>query len=939
MNRHIFEMTAFKRHLGVTLLTGFVLISLLLAATLLPGDPVAFGLPVSASPASATTLEVTGKVADPNTSTDMRFVDVPMIHDGRIWTDKSVDTGSGEDDFVVTFSALSQTFPVTAGYQIPADTVFVIDVSGSMTNIDPGAGRRRISILVEALNEAIAILQDANPQNRVAVVAYGGRSGGYGRVENVLNLGRYTAPNNAFLAVGASGTSVTVNAVPTPGSGGSVVTSSLAVAGSTPTQWGIYEGTKLLINAADTTTMVPNRDGSGNIVGEVEVTRRPNIILMTDGEPTMAWTNYSFNAVPANPLTPGPTGAQLTDAQAPNTFFGDGSYGELGVSFLTVLTAAHQQTLVFDNYFPGGTIAGQAGQPAADVGFFTIGMGAQPTAAAATLIAATMDPGNNADAVTSAIRETMNLPAPFTPNPYAEPSDPTMAELLADFSNPVIEEASFNAQRRQSFGTYVWDAAQTTVANTTGLSAADIDFADAFFRAENVEDLREAFLSIMTDIQVTSIENVTNVETSSDFDGWLIFSDVLGDYMEFRDGLSLEYDGVTFSRNGFDLTDAAIRAEYEPILLEHLNYGLPAAAPELMTPAQVAALIDANIAAGNTTSVVYFADTDRNFLGATNPGTAAARVEVFPMVGQLSATVAPADQTDLMYITFHHVTALTDGTFTEVFSPAVGTGGAQTPTNRSLKAGDQLVRWYIPASLIPLRTVDGETGAVSGNTQPVRVSFVVGLDQEALRSGVSGAYAAANSAADGSVYFYTNRWRGNENVTLVFDQPHADNPFYQPGSPGYGDGHGARPKSANPTGTAGHVSFSRNFSYQGNPVNLHWMGNNGRLTATLTEVPDEVITPPGGPTPPTPPTTPSTPSTPTVPGIPHLPAIEESEGATRTPVAATNQPHTAPQTGDFRNMTTSVAFLLLGATLVAGTSGYWYRRLFPTGKALELHKT
>ncbi|MCL2589100.1 MAG: hypothetical protein FWD84_06795, partial [Oscillospiraceae bacterium] len=62
------------------------------------------------TPASAT-LAISSRVVDPNTSTTMEFSDVPWAHDGRIWTDKSVGTGTAAgDDFTVTLSALSQSF-------------------------------------------------------------------------------------------------------------------------------------------------------------------------------------------------------------------------------------------------------------------------------------------------------------------------------------------------------------------------------------------------------------------------------------------------------------------------------------------------------------------------------------------------------------------------------------------------------------------------------------------------------------------------------------------------------------------------------------------------------------------------------------------------------------------------------------------------------------
>jgi len=818
----------FARTSTFFIVTAVVISILLLITTLSMSSADA----VEGDAATLAGIAVSDRVSDPNTSDQMGFIDVPRVHDGRIWTDKSVDVGLGSDDFTVTFSALSQSFPITEGFSIPADTVFVIDVSGSMTTRDQAGGPTRIAILIEALNEAICILQDANPDNRIAVVAYGGRSQGFGRVENVLSLGRYTAESGEFFSV--SGTTVSVNAVPAAGdSGGSALVASLQVAGSTPTQWGIHYGS-LMLEGADTSVTVPVTDDTGTIVDAEVVTRRPNIILMTDGEPTMAWTNYTFEDLPANPLTPDPLGAQLISADPPAVFVGDGSYGEIGVSLLTVLTAAHQQQQVFNHYFPTGWATGQAsGQPLPNVGFFTIGLGVQPSQAATDLIRATMDPGNYAAAVDSNIRAGMSLPSGYTNNPFVAGYNPSMGTLINDF---VGGSASFNVQRRQAFGTYNWDfalgnpAALTTIANAEGLTAADLDFADLFFEATNLDELREAFLSITTGIQVQSNDAVTNVETSPDFDGWLVFSDVLGEYMQFRGGLALSFDDVHYSRAGFDLRDAAIRSSYESILLEHMNYGLPAGDPLLLSAGDITQLIDANLSQGNYSKVVYYADQNRNFISATNPADAAAKVEAFPMMGELDAPVIPGGQTDLMYITFRVVTALQTTTFNEIFTPPVGPAGAQAPTTRNLNQGEQLVRWYIPASLIPQRSVDSITGEVSGNTMPVRISFTVGLDTDAVASGVSADYRSVNSASDGSLYFFTNGWRDNQNVSLVFDIPHKNNPFYNDGRPGYGDGRGTVLKSTNPTGTAQHVSFDRSFIYNDMHVNLHWMGNNGRLT-------------------------------------------------------------------------------------------------------------
>jgi len=787
------------QRLLAVLLSVLLILSLgtpVLATQVTPSDTLAAD---GIAPASAL-LTISEQVADPDTSTDMGWLDIPRIQDGRIWTDKSVVLGTADDEFDVTLSALSQSFPITSGYAIPADTVFVIDVSGSMSSNADINGRTRIAVLVDALNQAIGILLDANPNNRISVVAFGTN------VQTILSLGRYTPRNGTFFHMSGT-TTVVVDAVAVAGSGATAPPASFPVGGSTPTQWGIYAGAQILANA-NTTISVPETDATGTVTGAVTVTRRPNIILMTDGEPTQGWSDPFFATAPSTA----------------NRNLGSGTTADMGLALLTVVTAAHRKQVVQNHYFPSGWNLGTdvpGDQPAASVGFYTIGLGGQ--AATSPLIPAAMfpfDPGNtaapgNADAV-----------PPSNPN---DPATSTMGALLRDLANG--QTISFSA--RNTAGTFV----NVNVAPPTDvtLGLPQLAFATAYFAATDTQSLQDAFTAITTGIQQQSIETVTDVGEleSADFSGWLVFSDVLGEYMQFRDGLSLSFDGTTYSRAGFDLTNATVLSAYQTILYNHLNYGITSADPSYVDQATVNALLDSNIADGNITFISYYADANRNFLGYTNPGNAAALVEVYPMVGTLGTPIVTGGQTNLMYITFHVVTALQSGTFTEILNPPVGTTGAQVPTSRALAAGDQLVRWYIPASLIPMRTVDSNTGAVSGNTLPVQVTYTVGLDQARVLAGLSAAYTSANTAPDGSIYFYTNRWRNNQNVTLAFYEPNPNNPFYQPGtSADLLGGRSTVLKQTNNTATAPHVSFYRSF-VDNLLIYLQWLGNNGRLAVEL----------------------------------------------------------------------------------------------------------
>ena len=872
-------------------------IAVVLLITLLSG--------LVAIPGMANTINYppVGRVSDPPTDAQtpnedqMGFMDVIRVHDGRIWTDKTVRNGSDVDDFNITLSALSQSFPLVSGYAIPTDTVFVIDVSGSMLLSDEEGGRTRIDILIEALNGAIDILQDAHLQNRIAVVAYGGGESGTGRarVEHLLPLGRYTA---------ALGSNEYFSYIPTPTSQFRLQVNvgsnprTIRVNASTPTQWGIYEGARILETATPKTAVVPLT--SGDSVTDIIVTRRPNIVLMTDGEPTLGWSNYLFDPppAPANPVTPGSTGALVESpvppGAYPGVFYGDGSWGEMGVSLLTVLTAAHRKRLVLNSYFGGGGVGsappGYAGQPGASVGFFSIAFGKQPAGSAQSLIEATMNPGNfepsnpnvnNADAVNWNVRNYMtdlftspygppiadggvgnntfklnkNPPPPQVPDFSGESGN--MGALLRAFAAPTPLPISFHVSRRQTYGSYLWDTTPLTINNTANLTLEEIDFADLFATPTNLEELNKVFRDITTNIQKQGIQKIVTAANPDDssFDGYLSFSDVLGEYMQVRNVGNLFYNDTEFSRAGFAsaiANNTTARNEYIDILLKHMNYGTEPTNQFYLSRATVADLVNSNIE--NTdfltnNSLKYYANTNRDFIGnfflpngtpAPQPAGAAAVVEVFPMWGPMTAAPAPpSGQTDLRLITFHVITALRTAGFAELYA----TNNAGDPMMRILNTGDQMIRWYIPSDLIPIRTpefdADGLLTGIAGNKVPIRVNFTVGLDRERVSAGIPQDVFTQYqvTGTTDQMYFYSNRHNPNPtNVTLAFFRPHQDNPFYK--GVGGTDVRGVI-KSQNLTQTAPHVSLNRLTAYSAEAnYDMHWLGNNGRLTFRITPPPE-----------------------------------------------------------------------------------------------------
>jgi len=814
------------------------------------------------------------RVADPDTSSPdhMGFLDIPRLHDGRIWTDKSVrvNTGTGADDFTVIFSALSQSFYMSDGYVVPTDTVFIIDISGSMFMESIG-GRPRAAVMVDALNEAMGILLDANPRNRIAVVAYGGNTGGFSRAEDILPLGRPLLLQGAtdFFTYRPAGGNNYVDVHTT-----NRLTTSVLVQGSTPTQLGILYGANVLASANELTipalspTGDPVVDAGGN---PYMITRQPNFILLTDGEPTMAWSDYLFTVPPT----------------ATNQNYGDGINGETGVSLLTVLTAAHRKRLVHHHYYEDNpnhtTDVLNFGSIYEKVGFYTISLNDVPPP---LLISAAMYPFPND--LTSGYADmadpSLNVNTVGGPYPSSAPTD-TMGKLLRDFSVP-FTTINFYAQYRFGLGDYRWQ--DVTISNSQELTLEEIAFADAFFPANDLSTLREAFTSIAIDLQKESFSSITDTDPGQEeFDGYLVFSDVLGDYMEFRDITRFEFDGVNYNRSGFgqaiieNTNDA--KTSYEDILYHHMNYGNMPGIPgfdtrRYVSKPQIVALIESNIKSGylaENNCIKYYAYSNRDYAGSffhidgtesVKPAGAVATVDVFPMWGTLNAPVFSGGATELMYITFHVVTALADMTgFEEIFN----TDNAGKSLTRTLNKGDQMLRWYIPAVMIPQRTVDTDTGDVSGNLLPIRIHYRVGLNEPLIRAGVPESYINRHSVGE-HVYFYTNH--NPENVTLAFFQPNELNPFYQLGRPGYSE-RGVL-KTSNPTDTASHVTLI-NFSYRsdGVPTDIQWLGNNGRLTVDLPKLPE----------------------------LPDPPVVERS-----------------PQTGTFSRLTPYVIILILSITLTVG---------------------
>lgn len=277
----------------------------------------------------------------------------PGINDGKLLTDKSVvymgdDYGAfdtyDEGTFGVALSLLGQDYQMKEMDQvkIPADVVFVLDVSGSMGNAAGNVTRREA--VVNAVNAAMTQIMADNPENRAGVVLYS--SGG----SVLLGLDHYTA------GVGGQYLNYNSKKICTADNlrgnkSGTIEqtfgeTNGFKQSNGTYTQYGIALGAQLLQNNGDTTYTATLHAGTSE-ERKVTVTRQPVMILLSDGDPTHCTNNYTDVL----------SGPAYGDGMYPSTTNNKGVQG-----YYAILSA---------NYYKGA-VGNHYDTPAM---FYTIGMG------------------------------------------------------------------------------------------------------------------------------------------------------------------------------------------------------------------------------------------------------------------------------------------------------------------------------------------------------------------------------------------------------------------------------------------------------------------------------------------------------------------------------------------------------------------------------------
>lgn len=168
---------------------------------------------------------------------------------GGVWTDKSVFSNADAfpnsvsminegENFLTALSAIAANKEVVGYSTVPTDTVFILDLSNSMSSGD-------VDDLVDATNKAIADLQAINKNNRVGVVLYSGASANRtydNAVASLLPIDRYTTTNQDGEYIQYSGSTVRLaqsrNSIQVSGTKGLIQSESKSHGGATYIQAG-----------------------------------------------------------------------------------------------------------------------------------------------------------------------------------------------------------------------------------------------------------------------------------------------------------------------------------------------------------------------------------------------------------------------------------------------------------------------------------------------------------------------------------------------------------------------------------------------------------------------------------------------------------------------------------------------------------------------------
>lgn len=269
--------------------------------------------------------------------------------DGRVWANKVLTTDEATGNVQIQLTALGQQYSssvsrFTPGVSNAVDAVLILDVTRSMlygmsassTSYPTSKTATRAYNMIEAVNNMVREVMNANPLNRIAIVAFATDNNYANRSQVLVPLGSYTQ----F----ASGTKsiLTMSAYSSRDGSGTIKENvnnkTMSIVGGTNGQEGIALGSYQLWKAVQNKTN-NEIDSIGNTVR-----RCPFVLYLTDGACNVATTRWYDN-------NSGTNGNITQTGRFKEATVNNPTDLELSrISALTILTASIQKERITNAY-------------------------------------------------------------------------------------------------------------------------------------------------------------------------------------------------------------------------------------------------------------------------------------------------------------------------------------------------------------------------------------------------------------------------------------------------------------------------------------------------------------------------------------------------------------------------------------------------------------
>ena len=690
-------------------------------------------------------------------------------YSGRVWADKSVSDGdsvtfSGVDengdetayslekkyggDFLVTYSAMATSQEITQLPKIPVDVVFVLDLSGSMNwgqgsqetaggTPEEAQAESRLQAMVDSLNTTIATLVEDNPDNRIGIAVFNGTAStlleltSASKMTNVSNeeylkITKFVPDDSGAKREADATVHCNIN------------NRDADTAGGTNIQAGMDLGMSMMtgINSAYT------YEGT-------TYTRIPNVVLMSDGAPTSfsSATDASWSPAGSYGRQSGTlvreNNNELFDVDidsttrsgswwnrlAVNTIIGRGdtSNPHSADGFMALLTASYKKNQITADYQQQANTNNAPNADNAYCRVYTIGFSTdQQTLAMQEMVDVVLNPESKALGAAS-----------------TEPQVREVSEAWASYQNDY--RTIVHGELGNNSGNYAY---QVEIPSDDPNNPDSLYYVDRYFAATNSDELNNAFQQItsaITDSAKIPTETTGGTQTPL-HDGYITYTDPIGDYMEVK-GIT----GLLFGNTKFVVSHQSDTQENGATVT---TYTLNTQADGKGTDSVESALYS-NLSVNN---IIIRVSRD-NTTGKQE------------LTVQIPAALIP--------LRINYVTVKSDGT-------TVSNNPEETYTNN-----------VYPLRLVYEVGVAG--GVVDGNGSIVEGDGTWNNGSSSF-NGVDENYLKSHSDGSNSVYFYSNAYSGasqtNDGETVTVGDatmtftPADDNPFYfiQEDTPLYTDG-------------------------------------------------------------------------------------------------------------------------------------------------------